>query len=174
MNLPSPITHQLAGAIVAYDVDALLKGVLVVGPDYDRIVARLAESAAQLVAHGELMLRLSVALFDRPFLFAPHSISDEAGRSFRGEVIFDWLRLSGYDMPRSEVFGLDARGRENQVFARDIDIEAGPIVSGGPIESPVYVACLIGQATLPPRFASALKLLATIEPDEVRAAVAMA
>ena len=30
-------------------------------------------------------------------------------------------------MPRSEVFGVNVRGRESQLFVRDIDLEASPI-----------------------------------------------
>ncbi len=34
-------------------------------------------------------------------------------------------------MPRSEVFGRDVRGKDAQVFARDIDIEESPIAVYG-------------------------------------------
>ncbi|MGH2593509.1 MAG: hypothetical protein ACRDGG_08355, partial [Anaerolineae bacterium] len=156
------------GAIVAYAVNELLKGALVVGPGYPAIAARLVKDGAQPIAQGALTLRLGVALYDRPFFFIPHSIIDETGASIQGEVVFDWLRDTAYDMPRSEVFGVTARGKDDQVFARDVDVESSPIVVGGPEASPVYVVTLIGEARLPPRFAAALKTLAVVDLPEVR------
>jgi len=171
MNHLPLVTQCVEGTIVAYATADLLKGVLVTGADCARIVESLLADGARLIGQGALTLRLGVALYDRPFVFVPHSVIDEAGRQFRGEVIFDWLRLAGYEMPRSEVFGLDARGREDQVFARDIDIESSPIVVGGPDEAAVFIARRIGEAALPPRFAQALVRLESAEPPAVRAAV---
>jgi len=174
MNQTTILTHQLEGAIVAYAVNDLLKGVLVVGPGYPAIAEQLVKDGAQSIAQGTLTLRLGVALYDRPFIFVPHSIIDEAGASIRGEVVFDWLRGMAYDMPRSEVFGVTARGKDDQVFARDVDVESSPIVVGGPEASPVYVVTLIGEARLPPRFASALKTLTVADLSEVRTIIASA
>jgi hypothetical protein len=109
-----------------------------------------------------------VALFDRPFIFVPHSVIDERGASFQGEIVFDWLRLRAYEMPRSEVFGLNAQGMSDQVFAREVDVESSPIVVGGPETAPVYVAAVLGEAPLPPRFAQALRPLSVSRLSEVR------
>ena len=165
------LAHSLEGSLVAYQVGGLLKAVLVTGPDYAALAERLVADGARLIGRGMLSLRLGVALYDRPFLFVPHTIIDEAGARFRSELVFDWLRLRAYDMPRSEVFGVDARGREDQVFARDVDVESGPIVVGGPDESPVYVVCRIGVAQLPPRFAAALTTCTVHDPPDVRRVV---
>ena len=157
------LIHQLDGAIVAYDAKTLPKGVLIAGPDAASIVRQMLSDGlsdgARQIAQGALTLRLGVALYDRPFIFTPGFVIDEMGRTIEGEVVFDWLRLNAYDMPRSEVFGIDARGREDQVFARDVDVEAGPIVIGGPDGAPVFVAAVIGQVALPPRFTLALRAL---------------
>jgi hypothetical protein len=168
------ITCQVEGTITAYEVNALMKGVLLVGPGQADIAARLVDDGARLIAQGALTLRLGVALYDRPFIFVPHSIIDEVGASFQGEVVFDWLRRFAYDMPRSEVFGLNARGGEDQVFARDVDVESSPIVVGGPDASPVYVVAQIGEAVLPPRFVAALKTLTATNLPGVRRAVELA
>lgn len=168
MNQPTILTHTLDGVVVAYDVKMLLKGVLIAGPDCAPIAQQLQADGAQLVAQGALTLRLGVTLYDRPFLFIPHLIVDETGRAFEGEIVFDWLRANAYDMPRSEVFGMDARGREAQVFARDVDVESSPIVVGGSNCAPVYVAAVMGRAALPPRFEAALKRLTPSSWADVR------
>jgi hypothetical protein len=80
-----------------------------------------------ILAQGEVELRLGVALFDRPFVFTPTRIITERQQTIEGEAVFDWLVEGCYRMPRSEVFGVDARGRDAQVFARDIDVEESPI-----------------------------------------------
>ena len=162
------LTHQLEGAIAAYEVNQLAKGVLISGPSYQEIAKQLQRDGARLIAEGAITLQLGVALYDRPFLFVPHSIIDEQGRTFRGEVVFDWIRASAYDMPRSEVFGVNARGKPDQVFAREVDVEISPIVVGGPDTAPVYVALRIGTAQLPPRFAAALKVAAASDVAQVR------
>jgi len=162
------LTHQLNGAIVAYNVRGLAKGVLVVGSDAASIARPLQADGARPIAQGALTLRLGVALYDRPFLFTPMLIIDEKGNTIEGEAVFDWLRANAYDLPRSEVFGIDARGREDQVFAREVDVESSPIVIGGPDAAPVYVAALIGWAELPLRFAAALKVVPAGERSAVR------
>jgi hypothetical protein len=168
MSTAEVITHQLEGIMVAYDVGGLMKAVLIAGPDAETIAARLRADGAQPIEAGRLRLRLGVALYDRPFLFVPHSVIDESGAVYRGEVTFDWLRARAYDLPRSEVFGLNARGQADQVFAREVDVESSPIVVGGPDTSPVYVATRVGLADLPPSFASALQVCVTTEPAAVR------
>jgi hypothetical protein len=65
-------------------------------------------------------------------------------------------------MPRSEVFGRNVRGREAQIFARDIDIEASPIAVCDYGNWVIGIATL-DQATpdgppLPDRFRRALKV----------------
>jgi len=159
--------HQVDGILVAYDLPEMTKGVLIVGPDADSIARRLQADGARWIEQGTLSLRLGVALYDRPFLFTPGRVIDENGRQVAGEAVFDWLRANAYVLPRSEVFGVDARGREGQVFAREVDVESSPIVIGGPEDAPVYVAALIGWAELPLRFAAALKVLPS-EEVEVR------
>jgi hypothetical protein len=159
---------QLEGSLVAYQINALTKGVLLAGPAHIELARRLVAEGAQLIEQSRLALRLGVALYDRPFLFIPQSIIDEAGRTFQGEIVFDWLRAQTYDMPRSEVFGVNAAGKPDQVFARDVDVESSPIVVGGPDASPLYIACLIGEAQLPPRFARALKSVPISQLNELR------
>jgi len=94
-----------------------------------------AEVAAQskwpIIVQGAIELHLGVALFDRPFIFTPTHIITERQQTVEGEAVFDWLVEGCYRMPRSEVFGVDAHGREAQVFARDIDIEESPIAMVG-------------------------------------------
>jgi hypothetical protein len=165
------LAHSLEGSLVAYEVSGLLKAALVAGPDHAAQAERLIADGARLIAQGQLRLRLGVALYDRPFLFVPHTIIDEAGALFRGELVLDWLRLRAHDMPRSEVLGVNARGKDDQVFARDVDVESSPIVVGGPDESPVYVVCRIGAAQLPPRFTAALRACASHDPPDVRKTV---
>ena len=72
-----------------------------------------------------------MALFDRPFVFTPTRIITERQQTIEGEAVFDWLVEGCYRMPRSEVFGLDVRGKDAQVFARDIDVEESPIAVYG-------------------------------------------
>ena len=61
-----------------------------------------------LIAPGWFLL--GVSLFDRPFVFTPRSIITERNERIEGAAVFGWLPDGGYDMPRSEVFGLNARG----------------------------------------------------------------
>lgn len=114
------LTLTLNGICLAYDFRALL----LMGSYADQVAQR---SKWPVVALGKVTLTLGVALFDRPFVFTPRSIITERNQTIEGEAVFDWLPDGGYHMPRSEVFGLNARGRPAQVFARDIDIESSPI-----------------------------------------------
>jgi hypothetical protein len=97
--------------------------------------AGVAEAAAQskwpIIAQGEMTLHVGVALFDRPFVFTPTRIITERQQTIEGESVFDWLVEGCYRMPRSEIYGIDARGKDAQVFARDIDVEESPIAVYG-------------------------------------------
>ncbi len=114
----------LNGIVLEYDFRALI----VTG-------AGAAEAAARskwpIIAQGEICLHLGVALFDRPFVFTPTRVITERQQSIDGEAVFDWPVEGCYRMPRSEVFGIDAHGKDAQVFARDIDIEESPIAMYG-------------------------------------------
>ncbi|MBI5566955.1 MAG: hypothetical protein HY870_18800 [Chloroflexi bacterium] len=114
------LSITLTGVCVAYDFRALL-----LTGDGALDVAERSKWA--IVAQGEVPLTLGVALFDRPFIFTPMRIVTERQLTIDGERVFDWLAEQGYAMPRSEVFGRNVRGREAQIFARDIDLEASPI-----------------------------------------------
>jgi hypothetical protein len=114
----------LNGICLEYDFRALI------------ITGAGAEEAAQktpwpIIAQGEIKLHLGVALFDRPFVFTPMHIITERQQTIENEAVFDWLAEGCYRMPRSEVFGVDVRGKEAQVFARDIDAEESPIAVYG-------------------------------------------
>ncbi len=110
----------LSGLCLEYDFRALILS----GPGAEEVAAR---SKWTIAAQGEIALHLGVALFDRPFIFTPTRVITELQQSLEGEAVFDWLREGCYRMPRSEVFGLDVRGKDEQIFARDIDIEESPI-----------------------------------------------
>ncbi|HZY41454.1 MAG TPA: hypothetical protein VFF59_05575, partial [Anaerolineae bacterium] len=114
------LSITLAGVCVAYDFRALL----LTGNGALEVAQR---SKWAIVAQGQVTLSLGVALFDRPFIFTPTRIITERNQTIDGERVFPWLAEQGYAMPRSEVFGLNVRGRESQIFARDIDLEASPI-----------------------------------------------
>jgi hypothetical protein len=114
------LSITLAGVCVAHDFRALL----LTGDGALDVAKR---SKWEIVAQGDVSLTLGVALFDRPFIFTPTRIVTERQLTIDGERVFDWLAEQGYAMPRSEVFGRNVRGREAQIFARDIDIEASPI-----------------------------------------------
>jgi hypothetical protein len=155
------IELTLDGICLEYDFRALI----VTG-------AGAAEAAARskwpIAAQGEIDLHLSVVLFDRPFVFTPTRIITERQQSIEGEAVFDWLVEGCYRMPRSEVFGLDIRGQEAQVFARDVDIEESPIAVYGHgtwIVALVEIDPALGTAVqqhdrpeLPARWIKALKL----------------
>ncbi len=126
-----------------------------------------------ITAQGAIDLHLGVALFDRPFIFTPTYIITERQQTIEGEAVFDWLIEGCYRMPRSEVFGRDVRGKEAQVFARDIDVEESPIAVYGHgtwITALIEIDPVLGkeirqldrperldQAELPDRFWKALK-----------------
>ncbi len=114
------LSITLTGVCVAYDFRALL----LIGDGALEVAKR---AKWEIVAQGEVTLTLGVALFDRPFIFTPTRVVTERQLTIEGERVFEWLSEQGYAMPRSEVFGRNVRGREGQIFARDIDIEASPI-----------------------------------------------
>ena len=108
-----------------------------------------------------------MALFDQPFVFTPARIITERQQTIDGEAVFDWLVEGCYRMPRSEVFGVDVRGKDAQVFARDIDVEESPLAVYGHgtwIVALIEIDPALGAAVqqidrpeLPDRFQRALK-----------------
>jgi hypothetical protein len=118
------IELSLNGVCLVYDFRALL----LTGSGAEEAARR---SGWTLAAQGEIDLHLGVALFDRPFVFTPARIITERQQVIDGEAAFDWLVDGCYRMPRSEVFGSDVRGKDAQVFARDIDVEESPIAVYG-------------------------------------------
>jgi hypothetical protein len=154
------IEITLNGVCLEYDFRALI----VTG-------AGAVEAASQvkwpIVAHGEMTLHVGVALFDRPFVFTPTRIITERQQTIEGGTVFDWLAEGCYRMPRSEVFGINARGKDAQVFARDIDVEESPIAvyrSGTWIVALIEIDPALGaevqqhdRPELPDRFQKALK-----------------
>jgi hypothetical protein len=117
---PTMTKITLNGICLEYDFRALI----LTGVGAAAVAAR---SKWSIVAQGAIDLHLGVALFDRPFIFTPTHIITERQQTIEGEAVFDWLIEGCYRMPRSEVFGRDVRGKDAQVFARDIDIEESPI-----------------------------------------------
>jgi hypothetical protein len=118
------IATTLTGICLEYDFRALI----FTGALTEETAAR---SKWPIIARGEIDLHLGVALLDRPFVFTPKYIITERQQTVEGEAVFDWLVAGCYRMPRSEVFGVDARGKDAQVFARDIDVEESPIAIYG-------------------------------------------
>jgi hypothetical protein len=118
------IKITLNGLCLEYDFRALI----LTGPGAAEVATQLKWP---IIAQGEIKLHLGVALFDRPFVFTPTHLITERQQTVAGEAVFDWLIEGCYRMPRSEVFGLDAYGRDAQVFARDIDIEESPLALSG-------------------------------------------
>ena len=114
----------LHGLCLEYDFRALI----LTGMGAEDVAAR---SKWPIIARGEITLHLGVALFDRPFVFTPTRIITERQQTIDAEAVFDWLAEGCYRMPRSEVFGHDAHGKEAQVFASDIDVEESPIAVYG-------------------------------------------
>jgi hypothetical protein len=154
------IELTLNGICLEYDFRALI----VTGASAEEAAAR---SKWPIAARGEIKLHLGVALFDRPFVFTPTRIITERQQTIEGEAVFDWLVEGCYRMPRSEVFGIDARGKDAQVFARDIDVEESPIVV---YEHGTWIVALaevdpalgaevqrLDRSELPDRFRKALK-----------------
>ena len=115
------IEITLNGICLEYDFRALI----LTGSSAAEVASR---SKWPIITQGEINLHLGVALFDRPFIFTPTHIITERQQTIEGDAVFDWLVEGCYRMPRSEVFGRDVRGKEAQVFARDIDVEESPIV----------------------------------------------
>jgi hypothetical protein len=113
-------TLTISGICLAYD----FRAVIVTGAGAAEVANR---SKWEVLAQGDVTLALGVVLFDRPFIFTPRSIITERHQTVGADHALEWLDKQGYNMPRSEVFGVDVRGREGQVFARDVDIEASPI-----------------------------------------------
>jgi hypothetical protein len=154
------IEITLNGICLEYDFRALI----LTGLGAAEVAAR---SKWTIAAQGAIELHLGVALFDRPFIFTPTHIITERQQPIDGDAVFDWLIEGCYHMPRSEVFGRDVRGKDAQVFARDIDIEESPIAVYGHgtwIVAVVEIDPALGadvypldQTELPDRFGRALK-----------------
>ncbi len=155
-------THTFTGLCLALDFRALL----LTGSGAEEVGAR---SGWKIAAQGEVNLHLGVALFDRPFVFTPRSLITERNQTIDGLAnVLEWLIDGAYSMPRSEVFGLNARGHETQVFAREIDVEASPIALLGHglwVMAQVEIdpdkgseITPIGKLSLPIRFRRALKV----------------
>ncbi|HZY43826.1 MAG TPA: hypothetical protein VFF70_03675 [Anaerolineae bacterium] len=156
------LTHTFTGICLALDFRALL------------LTGSGAEEVAQkpnwkIAAQGDVDLHLGVMLFDRPFVFTPRSIITERNQTIEGVAnVLEWLGDGAYSMPRSEVFGLNARGIESQIFAREIDVEASPIAllgHGHWVMAQVEIdpdkgseITPIGKLSLPVRFRRALKV----------------
>ncbi len=154
------IETTLNGICLEYDFRALI----VTGSSAEEIAAQPKWSIA---ARGAIKLHLGAALFDRPFIFTPTHIITERQQMIQEAAVFDWMVGGCYRMPRSEVFGFDARGKEAQVFARDIDVEESPIAVYGygtwivalvEIDSALGAEVqLIDRPELPDRFQKALR-----------------
>lgn len=154
------LTLTLSGLCLAYD----FRAVLLTGEAAPVVAQRLKW---EIVARGEVTLTLGVALFDRPFIFTPQRVITERNQTIQDAAVFDWLAEQGYAMPRSEVFGLTARGRPGQIFARDVDIEASPVALcdyGNWVIGLIDIDTALSAALqpldrpdLPPRFRRALK-----------------
>ena len=156
------LTHTFTGLCLAFDFRALL------------LTGAGAEAAAhkskwKIAARDEVTLHLGVSLFDRPFMFTPRSIITERNQTIEGlENVLAWLVDGAYAMPRSEVFGVNTRGHESQIFAREIDVESSPIAM---LSHGLWVIAQveidpdkgneitpIGKLGLPDRFRRALKV----------------
>ncbi len=154
------IEITLNGICLEYDFRALI----LTGSGAVEVAAR---SKWTVAAQGEIDLHLGVALFDRPFLFTPTHVITERQQTIEGGAVFDWLVEGCYRMPRSEVFGIDVRGKDAQIFARDIDIEESPLAVFGQgtwivavVEIDPTLGAEVGQldqAELPKRFGKALR-----------------
>jgi hypothetical protein len=154
------INFTLNGLCLEYDFRALI----LIGSGAAEAAAR---SQWTVAAQGAIELHLGVLLFDRPFIFTPLRIITERQQIIDGEAVFDWLVEGCYRMPRSEAFGRDVRGKDAQIFARDIDIEESPIAvlgHGTWVVAMVEIDPTLGaevhpldQAELSDRFGKALK-----------------
>jgi len=154
------IELTLNGVCIEYDFRALI----LTGAGAEEVAAR---SKWTIAAQGEIDLHLGVALFDRPFVFTPTRVITERQQTIDGDAVFEWLTEGCYRMPRSEVFGIDVRGKDAQVFARDIDMEESPIavfdhgtwiVAAVEIDPTLSVEVRpVVQPELPNRFGKALR-----------------
>jgi hypothetical protein len=156
------IVHTFPGLCLAFDFRALL----LTGEGAEDAAVR---SGWTIAARDEVNLHLGVSLFDRPFVFTPRSIITERNQTIDGLTnVLAWLVDGAYSMPRSEVFGVNTRGHESQIFAREIDVEASPIAMLGhglwviahveidPDQGAEIIP--IGKLSLPLRFRRALKV----------------
>ena len=154
------IEVTLNGLCLGYDFRALI----ITGAGAKEVAV---QSKWPIAAQGAIDLHLGVALFERPFVFTPTRIITERQQTVDGEAVFDWLVEGCYRMPRSEVFGFDARGKDAQVFARDVDVEESPIAV---YEQGTWIVALVevdlalsaevrplDRPELPDRFHKALK-----------------
>lgn len=113
-------TYTVNGFCLAYDFRALI----VTGAGAAEVAKH---SGWEIMAQGALNVTVGVALFDRPFIFTPTRIITERQQTIESDQVLAWLLEQGYNFPRSEVFGVNVRGREAQIFARDIDLAVSPI-----------------------------------------------
>jgi len=104
------LTLTLNGICLAFDFRALV----LIGPTRRKPGAGNRNGRSRPGVRSNL--ELAVSLFDRPFIFTPRSIITSAIKRSSGPRLLDWLPDGGYQMPRSEVFGLDVHGREAQVL----------------------------------------------------------
>ena len=153
------LTLNLPGFCIEYDFRALV----LIGASAAEMARR---SKWSIAARDAVNLHLGVALFDRPFVYTPTSIITERQQRIEGAAVFDWLVEGCYRMPRSEVFGVDARGQAAQVFARDIDVEGSPIAVWGhgtwvvglvEFDPALTRVQYVDRPNLPARFRAALK-----------------
>ncbi len=156
------LTHTFSGVCLAFDFRALL----LTGAVTDEITNR---SNWKIAARDEVDLHLGVSLFDRPFMFTPRSIITERNQTIDGiDRVLEWLIDGAYTMPRSEVFGVNTRGQEAQIYAREIDVESSPIAM---LSHNIWVLAHvvidpelgteiqpIGKLSLPDQFRRALKV----------------
>jgi len=128
------VTTQVLGACVAFDE----RGALLIGAGSATWASVLAGTGeARLVADESVYLRLAVVLLDDPRYFVPHMVMDDFGQKHTGEAAFAWLAENTYSQPRADVFGTWAEGGADQIFARQVDAEARPVVLAYP-PSPPY------------------------------------
>jgi hypothetical protein len=123
--MSAAITAQVLGACVAFDDQAAL----LIGAESDTWAQVLGGAGeARLVADERVYLQLAVLLMDDPRFFVPHTVMDDFGAQHTGPAAFDWLAENTYLQPRADVFGAWADGGEDQVFAKEVDAEASPVV----------------------------------------------
>lgn len=156
------LTHTFTGLCLAFDFRALL----LTGAGAKDVEV---QSGWEIAARAEVTLHLGVSLFDRPFMFTPRSIITERNETIEGlSNVLAWLVDGAYSMPRSEVFGVNTRGHDAQIYAREIDVESSPIAllgNGLWVIAQVEIdpdkgseITPIGKLSLPLRFRRALKV----------------